>query len=200
MRGRWALCSALTAAQGWPDHSFARDNTWHYDDGGGNWADLRILGPDRAILVGHDHEYSETYYAGAATYFGESETDLLAGVPAWWRDSIEDYIADIDRSGMWIGFVYGFESGVWSRAEYTLPDGFESLKLPAVTHDATVGHLTEFLDGIARDQGVNAVPDARAVAAAIAAGPAVTADQLREMFGPRQVDVDAAVAAARTFG
>ncbi|WP_308115224.1 MULTISPECIES: hypothetical protein [unclassified Rhodococcus (in: high G+C Gram-positive bacteria)] len=199
MRRRWALCSALTAAQGRPDHCCARDRTWHYDDGGGNWADVRILDEGRAVLVGHDHEYSDTYYAGAAPYFGEPETDLLADTPAWWRDAIEDYLADIERNGMWIGFVYGFDGGVWTRADYTVSDGFESLDLPTVTHDATARHLTEFLQHIARDQGMSADVDPQAVAAAIAAGADVSADQLRSLFGARQLDVAAGVEAARAF-
>jgi hypothetical protein len=199
MRPRWALCSALTAAQGWPDHCFARDRTWHYDDGGGNWADLRVLDAGRAVLVGHDHEYSETYYAGAATYFGEPETDLLAGTPTWWRDAIEDYIADIEANGMWLGFVYGFDAGVWTRADYDAPDGFESLNLPTATHDGTAAHLTEFLQHIGRDQGVSPDVDPQAVHTAIAAGPDVSTDQLHILFGARQLDVEAGVVAARQF-
>nr|WP_179282737.1 hypothetical protein [Rhodococcus sp. 15-1154-1] len=214
MRGRWASCAALTAAQGRPDHCHARPGsgavnggTWHYDDGGGNWAALRIAdasaggssGISRAVLVGYDHEYSETYFGAAAEYFGEPATDLLRGLPAWTGDVVADYIADIQRSGMWLGFVYVFEHGRWSRAEYSVPDGFVMLNLPPVSAEATTEHLTEFLNGIARDHGVTAVVDASAVAAAVAAGPAVTSEQLRAMFGARQVDIEAGVAAARLF-
>ncbi|OZF54866.1 hypothetical protein CH293_09920 [Rhodococcus sp. 14-2470-1b] len=224
MRGRWALCAALTAAQGWPDHCHARPGssaapgaTWHYDDGGGNWAALRIAAPriaglriadasasvsseiSRAVLVGYDHEYSETYFGAAAEYFGEPETDLLRGLPAWTGDVVADYIADIQRSGMWLGFVYVFDKGRWSRAAYSAPDGFAMLNLPPVSAQATTEHLAEFLNGIAGDQGVAAGVDATAVAAAVAAGPAVTSEQLRAMFGARQVDIEAGVAAARLF-
>lgn len=199
MRGRWAACAALTAAQGWPDHCFAQNGTWHFDDGGGNWADLRSVGPGRAVLVGHDHEYSETYFRGAAEYFGEPETDLLAGLPSWCSAAVEDYVADIERSGMWLGFVYAFDDGHWSRAPYTVPDGFDSLNLPTVDDDATAAHVTEFLEGIAADEGSGEGVDAAAVRAVIAMGASVDPPALRAMFGGRRVDIAAGVEAAARF-
>lgn len=199
MRGRWALCSAVTAAQGWPDHCCAREGTWHYDDGGGNWADLRSVDAFHAVLLGHDHEYSDTYFRGAAAYFGEPETDLLAGLPDWCGESIADYIADIERSGMWLGFVYAWEDGVWSRAEYLVSDGFDSLNLPVVQEESTVEHLVESLGRIARDEGSGEGLDLGAVRAAVGMGADVDASALRAMFGGRRVDIEAGLAAAWAF-
>src|SRR5690349_11416021 len=84
MRGRWAAFAAVCAARGWSDSCRADGGTWHYDDGGGNYADLVHLDGGRAVLLGNDHEYSDTYFAKAAEYFGEEETDLLADAPSWW--------------------------------------------------------------------------------------------------------------------
>jgi hypothetical protein len=80
------------------------------------------------VLLGHDHEYSETYFAEAAAYFGEPETDLLAGAPDWWTPPVRA-AATPDQ---WVGFVYGFDGAAWWRAPYDVADGFTSLGLPAV--------------------------------------------------------------------
>ncbi|WP_433505217.1 hypothetical protein ACQP04_01065 [Pseudonocardia halophobica] len=117
MRGRWAAFAAICATRGWAGSCFAEPGRWHYDDGGGNWADLRLLG-DRAVLIGNDHEYSDTYFRAAAEYFGEPETDLLAGAPDWWAPPAEAAAA----AGEWVGLVYGFDGG-WSRAPTRSPTG-----------------------------------------------------------------------------
>jgi len=82
LRGGWAAMSAVCAARGWLDSAYATDTEWHYHDGGGNWACLRFVGDSRAVLLGNDHEYSDTYFREAATYFQEEETNLLAEAPA----------------------------------------------------------------------------------------------------------------------
>jgi hypothetical protein len=128
MRGRWAAFAAVCAARGWGDGCNADGPVWHFDDGGGNWADLHHVGAGRAVLIGHDHEYSDTYFDAAAEYFQEPETDLLAEAPGWWAPPA---LAAIGR-GLWVGFVYGYEDGVWRRAEYEVSDGFTSVGLPAV--------------------------------------------------------------------
>jgi hypothetical protein len=109
MRGRWAAFAAVCAARGWGDDCHADGPVWHFDDGGGNWADLHHVGAGRAVLIGHDHEYSDTYFAAAAEYFEKPETDLLGGAPDWWAPPAR---AALDR-GLWVGFVYGYEDGVW---------------------------------------------------------------------------------------
>ena len=52
MRGRWAAFAAILGARGWGSGAFAEPGRWHYDDGGGNWADLHLLDDGRAVLVG----------------------------------------------------------------------------------------------------------------------------------------------------
>jgi hypothetical protein len=84
MHGRWAAFAAVCAARGWADACHITGSMWHFDDGGGNLVDLHHVGDGRAVLVGHDHEYSETYHVAAEESFGEEETDLLAGTPQWW--------------------------------------------------------------------------------------------------------------------
>ncbi len=88
LRGRWAAFAAICAARGWARSCHADGPRWHFDDGGGNWADLVHVGDGRAVLLGHDHEYSDTYYAEAAAYFGELETDLRARAPEWWAPPV----------------------------------------------------------------------------------------------------------------
>jgi hypothetical protein len=185
MRGRWAATAAVYAARGWGDSCFADAGVWHYDDGGGNWANLRRLDAGRAVLFGHDHEYSETYFRDAAEYLDEPETDLLAGAPSWWGQALEGYKA----FGEWIGFVYGYENGVWRRADYDLDDGFASVSLPVMDEAQCRGLIGELTDGLATDAAVRALvaTDGHAEESLVAA------------MVPQGWDVAAGVAAARRF-
>jgi hypothetical protein len=193
MRGRWAAFAAVCAARGWARHCRADGPVWHYDDGGGNWADLHHVGNDRAVLIGHDHEYSDTYYATAAEYFDEPETDLLADAPAWWEPPVR---AALDR-GLWVGFVYGFEDGGWRRAEYSLSDGFESVGIPATGDDRCRELVVEFTQDAPGLEG--APPDQIAVAALIAADADVTEAQVAAVVGATGWDPAAGATAAREF-
>jgi hypothetical protein len=193
MRGRWAAFAAVCAARGWGDGCNADGPVWHFDDGGGNWADLHHVGAGRAVLIGNDHEYSDTYFDAAAEYFQEPETDLLAGAPAWWAPPAR---AAIDR-GEWVGFVYGYEDGVWRRAEYEVSDGFTSVGLPAVDDEGcrelVIAHVKD-----APGLGGRA-PDPRAVDALIAADAEVTEAHVVALIGPTGWDPVAGAAAAREF-
>lgn len=192
MRGRWAAFAAICAARGWADSCHADGPVWHFDDGGGNWVDLHHVGAGRAVLIGHDHEYSDTYYAEAAAYFGEEETDLLAGAPDWWEPPVRA-AAGPDR---WVGFVYGFDGATWQRAAYDLADGFASVGLPAV--DA--GRYRELAEQFVQDApGLDGPPDPAAVEALAAADGDVTPDLLRTVIGPSGWDAEAGAAAARRF-
>ena len=135
-------------ALGFGKGSFANGRLWHYDDGGGNYAELVLLDGGRAVLYGHDHEYSETYFREAAAYFEEEETDLLAGAPPWWGEVLPQ------AEFQWIGFVYGYEDGAWARAAYEPDDGFASLALPAASEERLIelvneGPFTIWLDSAA---------------------------------------------------
>lgn len=189
LRGRWAAFAAVCAARGWGSNCHADGTVWHFDDGGGNWADLHHLGGGRAVLLGHDHEYSETYYANAAEYFEEPETDLLAGAPDWWSPPVRVVV----DQGLWVGFVYGFEGGRWQRAPYDLDDGFESVGLPALDDRSCREAITEFT------QDAPVRPDAGAIDALIAADGDVTEAQMAAVVGATGWDVAAGVAAARKF-
>ena len=108
LRGGWAALAAVCAARGWRDDVYAKINKWLYHDGGGNWACLRFNDKDKAVLFGHDREYSETYYGKAAKYFEEEETDLLADAPDWWGEDLS-----VESFGEWIGFIYGWNGHKW---------------------------------------------------------------------------------------
>lgn len=192
MRGRWAAFAAVCAARGWSDTCHADGPVWHYDDGGGNWADLHHVGGGRAVLIGHDHEYSETYYATAAEYFDEPETDLLADAPEWWAQPVR---AALDR-GLWVGFAYGFDGG-WQRVGYDVEDGFDSVALPAADDQRCRELVCEF----ARDAPglAGAEPDPAAVDALIAADADVTEAHVAAVVGAAGWDVAAGVSAARRF-
>jgi hypothetical protein len=193
MRGRWAAFAAVCAARGWGNSCHADGPVWHFDDGGGNWADLHHVGAGRAVLVGHDHEYSDTYYDTAAEYFDEPETDLLADAPGWWAPPAR---AVLDR-GLWVGFVYGYEDGVWQRAAYELSDGFTSVGLPAVDDGRCRELIVEFTQDAPGLAGRAADP--HSVDALIAADAEVTEAHVTAVIGPTGWHPAAGAAAAREF-
>ena len=169
LRGGWAALAAIQASRGWDDVSADADE-WRYHDGGGNWALLRFLDEGRAVLFGHDHEYSQTYFRDAAEYFGEPETDLLAGAPDWWSADLRT-----PKHGEWIGFVYGWDGERWQRAAYDLDDGFRSVGL------LTAGDL-DTLRAFAEDApGLDGPPDDRDLTALVAADADVTRDLLERV-------------------
>ena len=191
MRGRWAAFAAILGARGWGRGAFAEPGRrWHYDDGGGNWADLYLVGEGRAVLVGHDHEYSDTYFREAATYFQEEETDLLAGAPEWWAPPVEATAAQ----ELWVGFVYGWDGAGWSRAPYELSDGFASLHPVFVDDERCREMIVEFVENEAPHP---VRPDA--VDALIAADAALTPELLRAVADVPEWDMAAGVAAAAAF-
>ncbi|MFK7800724.1 MAG: proteophosphoglycan 5 [Anaerolineae bacterium] len=190
LRGGWAAFAAVCAARGWSTSAYATADQWLFHDGGGNWACLRFKDSQRAILIGHDHEYSETYYGEAAQYFQEEETDLLAEAPDWWGFDLNPR-----PFGEWVGFIYGWENQAWRRAGYTKSDGFNSvglLKACSMTN-------TELLKQFASDApGLNGQdPDAEALKALVAADGSLTHDLLDAVVPGW--DIEAGIAAARNF-
>jgi hypothetical protein len=189
LRPRWAAFAAVCAARGWRTMAWARPDRWHYDDAGGNWVELIWL-TDGEVLIGNDHEYSETYFREAAEYFEEDETDLLAEAPDWWEQALEGREPED-----WVGFVYGRVDGAWWRADYEADDGFASVGLPASSDERTREMIAEFSSD-APGLGGRA-PDAAAVDVLMVAGPEVTEEQLAAVVPGW--DVGAGVAAARAF-
>ncbi|MGM1059771.1 proteophosphoglycan 5 [Saccharothrix sp. Mg75] len=187
MRARWAAFAAVRAARGWGDGCRADGAVWHYDDGGGNWAELHRFDGGRALLLGHDHEYSDTYHGRAAEYFQEEETDLLADAPGWWAGPVDEAQA----AGLWVGFAYGFEDGAWRRADYDLDDGFDSLAPPFADDVRCRELITHFTEDHAGPEAVDAL---------IAADADVTEDLVTAVVGARPGwDPAAGTAAARRF-
>lgn len=190
LRGAWAALAAVMAARGWRDDVYATGNQWLYHDGGGNWACLRFKEKNKSILIGHDHEYTETYYGKSAEYFEEEETDILAGAPDWWGFDLNPM-----PHGEWIGFVYGWDGEKWLRSNYDEDDGFVSLDL--------IGGLSikdlESLRLHSQDApGLNGNPpnDSHLIAL-ISADANITQEQLK-LVTPGW-DIDAGVAAAKRF-
>ena len=188
LRSGWAAFSAVCSARGWSDSAYADEDQWYYHDGGGNWACLRFLDNKRAVLVGHDHEYSETYFGKAAEYFQEEETDLLLDAPEWWSTRIEP-----EPFGEWVGFIYGWDGTDWKRAAYENQDGFNSVGL--------VRTCTE-IHGIfehAKDApGLNGNdPNPESLRILMNAGPGITVEMLEEAIPGW--DIEAGVAAAKRF-
>ncbi|MFE0750404.1 hypothetical protein [Gordonia sp. NPDC058843] len=203
MRPRWAAYAAVLAVRGerWAQGAQATPDGWHFDDGGGNWADVVLLGADRAVLVGHDHEYSETYFREGAAYFGEPETDLLDGAPEWWEPAIAPYLQRQRTDGMWIGFVYGFD-GRWSRSAYDLADGFTSVGLPFTDDEKTVDALVDLLGNWFGELRLALPADlGHRLRAMVSPRGEVTSAVLQGILGPAtaHAHIDAAVAAAQRF-
>jgi hypothetical protein len=193
LRNRWSAYAAVMAALGFGDLCNATPQRWHYDDAGGNWAELVLLDDGRALLFGHDGEYSETYFREAAAYFEEEETDLLADAPDWWGSVLPQ------GEDLWIGFVYGFEHDAWQRADYDLEDGFESVGNPALSEGRFHDLVGEFIRGRGTDAGVDHTPGSAAVAKLVERGPLVTTEDLAAVFGPVSGDLPAGVSAAKAF-
>ncbi|MFH8797643.1 proteophosphoglycan 5 [Streptomyces sp. NPDC017941] len=179
LRGRWAAFAAICAARGWESTCHARDGVWHFDDSGGNWAQLHLLDGGRAVLIGHDHEYSDTYYGPAAEEFGEDETDLLADAPDWWRPVVRRTL----DAKLLVGFVYGYDAAEgWRRAEYAVDDGFHSVGLPALTGLRTHETIVAYARHAPGTGGADAPREA--VEALVAADGEVTAAQVRAVVAP----------------
>jgi hypothetical protein len=193
VRNRWAAHAAVMAALGHGSLSNATSTRWRYDDAGGNWADLVLLDGGRAVLFGHDHEYSETYFREAAEYFQEEETDLLADAPEWWGSVLPS------GDDQWIGFVYGFDGTSWSRADYELDDGFASVAVPACSDGRLHEMIIEFVQGAGERAGSSHVVEPAAIDALVALGPAITTEALASVFGDIPGNYEQGVAAAAAF-
>lgn len=190
MRDGWAALAAVLASRGWGEFAYAEPDQWLYHDGGGNWACLRFVEKNRFLLVGHDHEYSETYYGEAAKYFQEDETDLLSGAPDWWSSRL-----DPRPYGEWIGFVYGWNGTKWQRARYDVPDGFEQVGLLSACSVKNTELLKEHAIGA---PGLSSKPPrAEALSALVSAGANMTAETLERVVPGW--DTRAGVAAAKRF-
>ena len=190
LRGGWAAYAAVLASRGWGRDAYATADAWFFHDGGGNWACLRLKQKDQLVLLGHDHEYSETYFGEAAAYFEEPETDLLAGAPDWWSFNL-----DPQPYGEWVGFVYGWNGQAWQRAAYDADDGFESVGLLDACSVGGTKSLEQFVSdapghaaGISLDEPLRALVDA----------DADITDALLEACVPGW-DIAAGVAAGRRF-
>jgi len=190
LRGGWAALAAVCAARGWGNQVHATANQWLYHDGGGNWACLRFKDKDKIVLLGHDHEYSETYYGEAAKYFQEEETDLLAGAPEWWAHNLNP-----EPFGEWIGFIYGWDGQQWHRSNYENDDGFESVGLLKACSVNDTEYLKEFSSDA---PGLKGQPAKSEALGALVAADANITDSLLETVVPGW-DIDAGVTAAKIF-
>lgn len=190
LRGGWAALAAVCASRGWTDSAYADGNQWYYHDGGGNWACIRFFERGRAVLLGHDHEYSETYFREAAVYFGEEETDLLAFAPEWWSQNL-----DPKPFGEWLGFIYGWDGDQWQRAPYDKPDGFTSVGL---IRGCSVNGTSELVDTAAKAPGLNGQPPAQAAISALISADGSITEELLAAVVPGW-DIAAGVAAGRKF-
>ena len=190
MRGGWAALAAVCFARGWKKTVYATSSQWLYHDGGGNWACLRFLSEDKVVLIGHDHEYSETYFGEAAKYFEEEETNLLADAPEWWGSDI-----DPQPFGEWIGFIYGWDGKKWQRANYEKEDGFKSVGLLDACSLTDTKLLEEFATIAPELHGKR--PSSDALKALVAADANIS-HALLEAVMPG-LDIDAGVLAAQKF-
>jgi hypothetical protein len=190
LRGGWSAMAAVLAARGWNDFVYATSDQWLYHDGGGNWACLRFQDKGRAVLLGHDHEYSDTYFGAAAEYFDEEETNLLADAPEWWS-------LDLDPSpfGEWIGFIYGWDGQKWQRTAYEKDDGFASIGL---LDDCSINGTKTLSESAMAAPGLKGEPPDTAALVALIEADANITDAMLEAVVPGW-DIAAGVAAAHQF-
>ncbi|GAA2991251.1 proteophosphoglycan 5 [Streptomyces fulvorobeus] len=193
LRGRWAALAAVQAAGGRGDGCRADGSSWHYGDGDGRWCGLHHLGDGRAVLLGHDYDTSQTFYAEASDFFEEQETDLLAGAPDWWAPPVRR--AREEES--FLGFVYAFDGSTWRRAEYDVEDGFSSVRLPALSDGRTREMIVATVQHHADPGGHE--PSQESVDALIAADGAPDAALVAAVIPHAGWDATAGVAAARAF-
>lgn len=123
LRGGWAARAAVQESYSPDGFVSAAEDGWLYSDGGGNWVYLRIVGNDKALLLGHDHEFSQT----ALTEANAVNSILLADAPSWWLENAFPHPLGEDV----IGFIYGWENNQWQRSNYRENDGFEYVGLLA---------------------------------------------------------------------
>ncbi|MFC9898018.1 hypothetical protein ACFVMC_30380 [Nocardia sp. NPDC127579] len=208
----WAVCAAVDNAtcsggavrvqESRAGHRFA-----HYDDGGGNWAELVLLPDDRAVLCGRDPEFSRTYFREDTA--GVEETDVLAGVPEWWRSVIADLDSDPASWAPVISFAYGFDGNRWQRVDYDVDDGFEGA-MPDAAHRVRENLMDAAQSALDLDRGElepdraaleDFEPDEAALDALWAAGRHLSAEHLRAVFGPIAAfcDIDEGVRTAAEF-
>ncbi len=189
LRDRWAAVAAVVTALGFPDVAHARGDVWRWDDGGGNWAQLARLGPDRAVLYGWDRASPGRL---SRRPDGRPTGELLTGAPDWWAGPLRAAEGDV-------AFVLGWDGTVWTRSSADLPDRAWS-GLP-VDAEELYGVVDSYVEGVGDDQGLG---DWRtpwpAVAALGVAGPELTVQQLADVLGPLTADLPAGVVAARAFG
>jgi len=186
----WAALAAVYAARGWAREVHAVPGEWRYHDGGGNWVCLRFKSESQAILIGHDHEYTQTYFRESAEYFQEEETNLLEGVPDWWGFNL-----DPQPFGEWVGFIYGWDGKKWQRAAYDQPDGFEGVALLKACSIGSTSVLKELAIGA---PGLNgAAPNDEHLAALLVANGSITHAMLEKVVPGW--DVEAGVLAAQKF-
>jgi hypothetical protein len=153
---------------------YATSDSWEFCDGGGNWASLRLVEPDKFVLIGHDHEYSEAYFRDAAAYFEQPETDLLKDAPDWWAKRVEPR-----ANAEWIGFIYGWDGVCWRRARYPENDGFAQLDLLGACSVGKTDYLRDFAMDAPGLRGGK--PSVRALRQLVDAGPEMTPELLAKV-------------------
>lgn len=188
LRDRWAAVSAVVTALGFPAAASARDGHWRWDDGGGNWAEVVVAGPDRAVLFGWDRTARGRL---TRTPDGEPTGELLTDAPDWWAQPLRARTEEV-------AFVLGWDGDAWSRVASDLPDDARA-GLP-VDAEELYGVVDSYVEGVADEQGLG---DWRtpwpAVAALGAAGAELTVQQLADVLGPLVADLPAGVVAAQRF-
>ncbi|NKY96498.1 hypothetical protein [Nocardiopsis alborubida] len=168
-----------------------------YDDGGGNTWRLAWVEGDRAVLVGYDHEFSETLDYVSRPF------DLLQDAPVWlpWT-----WIAELEAAEC-VAFVYWWD-GAWARTPY--PDDLEDDGLEAVLSktsslDGTVEQMLDCLLPGRRPHGelrAAARETARRVVLDAESGSLdkTRVEALLDLTGTTEPDAGAVLATARDGG
>ena len=194
---RWGAFAATMTAAGYDDVYWCDAAGAHLDDHGGNWSRLVRVEGGRAVLFGHDHEYSDTTTASPPI-------DLLAGAPGWlpW----DELLPHVDGYGL--GYCYWWESAGWERVDYPGDpgDGLRQTIGACLDGDAARADLVEVVTvwrehDLAGDAEKAEVEAAAATVLAAAAANRIDTAALDGLLGRvGDVDLAAGLAMAATAG
>jgi hypothetical protein len=162
------LLAGLPATGGFGRRTVTEPDRVRVETAGGDTLDLHLRPDGTALLLGRNDDDTTTYFRGAADYFEEPETDLLAGAPPWWGEVLEQFHdglrgPEVEARAEWVTFLHGWDGRRWTKA-VGAPDGSQARWI---------------LDSLAQERPAAADP------APVAAAPTGRTGLLRSLFSRR---------------
>ena len=188
---RWAAVAAVqaaSAAASGREGAWCRDGLRFLHDFGGSWCALAMLPEDRALLFLWDRgAESADLTAGAPV--------VMDGRPAWWLEGLQH--PSLPQECDAIDAAQDWADGIWTHDAFDPDEDAQWDFVPVMCDEDAVLELMDWVEAEAEDHGLTP-PDRPTIAAIVAAGPTVSAEQLAAVGFPHW-DVAEGVAAARAF-